>query len=56
MFYAGDERYEPELSVAMNTTGPSDSAEFMFYAHVRCWKYKPEQGDNNQGPQQVRAN
>jgi hypothetical protein len=23
---------------------------------TRGWKYKPEQGDNDQGPQQVRAN
>lgn len=33
MFYTGDERYEPEISVAVN--GPDIAEDF--YAHVRCW-------------------
>ena len=34
MFYSGDERHEPEVSVSINGNS------FHFYAHVRCWNQR----------------
>jgi len=41
MFYSGDERHEPEVSVSVDTRGfIGEPPEYGFYAHVRCWNAK----------------
>ena|SRR3990170_3834431 len=42
MFYSGDERYEPEIRVSVDTRGGGvgEPHEYGFYAHVRCWNTK----------------
>lgn len=36
LYYADDERYEPEVQVTVDTRGERDGIQ-NFYAHLRCW-------------------
>lgn len=37
MYYAGDEKHEPEVRVSLETGSVTEWPEHQFYAHIRCW-------------------